>query len=151
MVSNRHALPITAILSLVSIATSLGACGSANRSSNFQISNGMILQPVGVEEAWSLGVPIGDTELDSLLTQSLQESGLPGVGVHVWNDGMGEGMIILYGFVATLNQRAEAEEQARENFSDFRLPISNRIRVRLELLALTPVGTQIEISFERQV
>src|SRR5271166_5993222 len=144
MVSNRHALQITAILSLLSIAVSLDACGSTNRSSNVRVFNGMTLQPVGFGEAWASGVSAGDTELDSLLTRSLQESGLPGVGVHVWGDGMGDGMIILYGFVAALKQRTQAEEQARETFADFRLPISNRIKVRPELLALTPVGVQIE-------
>src|SRR5208283_2412206 len=140
MFSNRHALQITAILSLLSIAVYLDACAPANRSSNVCVFDGMTLQLDGFEEAWASGVSAGDTELDSLLTQSLQENGLPGVGVHVWGDGMGDRMIILYGFVATLNQRAEAEEQARETFSDFRLPISNRIKVRPELLAFTPLG-----------
>ena len=45
----------------------------------------------------------------------------------------------ILGFVATLNQRSEAEDQVWESFRDFRLPISDRIKVRPELLTLSTV------------
>jgi len=130
MALHLNAFRMTAILSGLIFVATVDASGCAFGSRNPPQHPPLILPSAEIDGLSPAETSLNDFELDNLLTQNLEDDGLPGVGVHVWTDGMGNGSVILYGFVDSETQRREAEEQAREISSGICFAVNDRLRIR---------------------
>jgi hypothetical protein len=80
-------------------------------------------------------LPLDPKDQSRVLTDFLKAHGLPLVGASVVPTG-GSRRVILYGFVATEQGKADAEKQVRQLVNDHRVLVVDRVLVQPELLAM---------------
>ncbi len=148
-VRSRRALNTAAILTCLAIAGGLEACSYAAGTSYVFSTNDLRGDPGGIEEVWISEKSITDVELSRYVTERFHESGLPVAGASLCRDDSGNSVAILYGFVALPSQRDNAEDEVREIVGDPYFPISDRIKVRPELLAVSNNSYPSSESSER--
>jgi hypothetical protein len=85
--------------------------------------------------AMAAEAPVPDTDQSARLTDYLHAHRLPLVGAQVLDSQSGRS-VLLYGYTATDFGKNDAETKARRFLRDNEVAISNRIRVRPELLSM---------------
>jgi len=134
MMLHLHTSQFSVVLGWCFLAVCIGASGCATAPADPLPPPFSLIVPFSEVDEVPEEMPSKNFELDSLLTENLHDDGLPGVGVHVWSDDMGNGLVMLYGFVDSEKQKRQAEEQTREISSDMGFQLSDRLRIRPKLL-----------------